>query len=170
MPRRRRSPTPAAKRAALRPPARPRHQPVAERSALAPRGSAPERARPIRVLVVDDDRDARAIYSMFLRAVGCRVHTAHDGVEAIEQATARLPDVIVLDLAMPLMDGWEAAERLKQSAVTRHIPIVALTAQPGARESARISGCDAFLAKPCMPQLLWCEISLLLDRDAAVSN
>jgi len=119
------------------------------------------------VLVVDDDRDARAIYSMFLRAVGCRVHTAHDGRQAIEQANAHLPDVIVLDLAMPLMDGWEAAERLKHSAATRHIPIVALTAQPGARESAHISGCDAFLAKPCMPQLLWCEISLLLAHNAA---
>jgi CheY-like chemotaxis protein len=122
------------------------------------------------VLVVDDDRDARAIYSMFLRAVGCRVHTATDGVDAIAQATARLPDVIVLDLAMPRMDGWEAAERLKHSDVTRHIPIVALTAQPGARESARISGCDAFLAKPCMPQLLWCEISLLLGLGAVGSS
>jgi two-component system, cell cycle response regulator DivK len=122
------------------------------------------------VLVVDDDPDARTIYSMFLRAVGCRVHTAADGLAAIAQATAYVPDVIVLDLAMPVMDGWEAAERLKQSAATRHIPIVALTAQPGARESARISGCDAFLAKPCMPQLLWCEISLLLGRGAGESN
>lgn len=107
---------------------------------------------------------------MYLRAVGCRVHTAADGVQAVEQATARLPHVIVLDLAMPVMDGWEAAERLKHSAATRHIPIVALTAQPGARESARISGCDAFLAKPCLPQLLWCEINLLLGREGDASS
>src|SRR3954468_757504 len=167
MPRRRRSPTPPAKRPASRPPEQPHRSTLPARSALAPRGSTLERARPLRVLVVDDDRDARAIYSMFLRAVGCRVHTAHDGRQAIEQANAHLPDVIVLDLAMPLMDGWEAAERLKHSPATRHIPIVALTAQPGARESAHISGCDAFLAKPCMPQLLWCEISLLLAHNAA---
>ena len=121
-------------------------------------------------MVVDDDRDARAIYSMYLRAVGCVVHTAADGVQAILVATARTPDVIVLDLAMPTMDGCEAAERLKQSAATRHIPIIALTAQPGARESARISGCAAFLAKPCLPQLLWCEISIRLDLESVAST
>lgn len=125
---------------------------------------------PVSVLVVDDDRDARTIYSTFLRAVGCTVYVAADGVQAIEQATARVPSVIVLDLAMPNMDGWETAERLKRSAVTRHIPIVALTAQPGARESARISGCDAFLAKPCLPQLLWCEISILLARESSTPS
>ena len=106
---------------------------------------------------------------MYLRAMGCIVYTAANGVLGIEQATARVPRVIVLDLAMPTMDGWEAAQRLKQSPITRHIPIIALTAQPGARESARISGCDAFLAKPCMPQLLWFEISLLLGIEPGAS-
>lgn len=115
------------------------------------------------MLVVDDDRDARDIYSLYLRAVGCTVYTAANGARAVEEATARLPDVIVMDLAMPIMDGWEAAERLKHQAATRQIPIVALTAASGARDSAHISGCDAFLAKPCMPELLWCEISLLLN-------
>src|SRR3954469_5473035 len=166
MPRRRRSPTPVGKRPASQP-VHAHRSTLPARSALAPRGSTLERARPLRVLVVDDDRDARAIYSMFLRAVGCRVHTAHDGRQAIEQANAHLPDVIVLDLAMPLMDGWEAAERLKHSAATRHIPIVALTAQPGARESAHLRGCNGSLARPCMPQLLWCGISLLLAHNAA---
>jgi CheY-like chemotaxis protein len=118
------------------------------------------------VLVVDDDRDARTIYSMYLQAVGCRVYTAMDGACAIAEATARVPDVIVMDLSMPIMDGWEAAERLKHHQATRHIPIVALTAVSGARDSARISGCDAFLAKPCMPELLWCEINLLLNGTA----
>ncbi len=101
--------------------------------------------------------------------MGCIVYTAANGVLGIEQATARVPRVIVLDLAMPTMDGWEAAQRLKQSPITRHIPIIALTAQLGARESARISGCDAFLAKPCMPQLLWFEISLLLGIEPGAS-
>ena len=118
---------------------------------------------------MDDDRDARAIYSTYLRAMGCIVYTAADGAQAVGQAMARVPHVIVLDLAMPTMDGWEAAERLKHSPITRHIPIIAVTAQPGARESARISGCDAFLSKPCMPQLLWCEISLLLQTGTATT-
>jgi CheY-like chemotaxis protein len=75
------------------------------------------------------------------------------------------PDLIVLDLAMPYVDGWQAAERLRRSPVTRSIPIIALTAIPGARESARLSGCDAFMSKPCLPQLLWCEVRLLLGID-----
>jgi two-component system cell cycle response regulator DivK len=117
------------------------------------------------VLVVDDDLDARTMYGMYLRSMGCTVYTAADGGGAITQAMALHPDVIVLDLAMPHVDGWAAAERLRRSPVTRAIPIVALTAIPGARDSARLSGCDAFMAKPCLPQMLWCEIRLLLGLD-----
>jgi two-component system, cell cycle response regulator DivK len=122
------------------------------------------------VLVVDDDLDARTMYGLYLRSVGCTVYTAADGAGAVNQALALQPDVIVLDLAMPHVDGWAAAERLRRSPVTRQIPIVALTAIPGARESARLSGCDAFMAKPCLPQMLWCEIRLLLGMDEKASN
>src|SRR5204863_5458808 len=114
------------------------------------------------VLVVDDDLDARTMYGLYLKSRGCIVYTASDGGGAITQAHVLHPDVIVLDLAMPHVDGWAAAERLRKSPVTRDIPIIALTAVPGARESARLSGCDAFMAKPCLPQLLWCEVRLLL--------
>ncbi len=105
------------------------------------------------------------MYGLYLKSMGCTVYTASDGGGAITQAHVLHPDVIVLDLAMPHVDGWAAAERLRRSPVTRHIPIVAMTAIPGARESARLSGCDAFMSKPCLPQLLWCEIQLLLDMD-----
>lgn len=105
------------------------------------------------------------MYGLYLKSMGCTVYTAADGGGAITQAHALHPDLIVLDLAMPHIDGWAAAERLRRSPATRHIPIVALTAIPGARESARLSGCDAFMSKPCLPQLLWCEIQLLLDMD-----
>lgn len=128
-------------------------------------GSAPD-WRPT-VLVVDDNIDARAISRMYLRAMGCRVYTAVDGVEGIARATERLPDVIVLDLEMPRLNGWDAARLLKQSPATGHIPIVALTAMHGARETSRTAGCDAFLAKPCLPELLWWEIRLLLGMEAA---
>jgi two-component system cell cycle response regulator DivK len=114
------------------------------------------------VLVVDDDLDARTMYGFYFKSMGCAVYTAADGAGAFSQALTFHPDVIVLDLAMPHVDGWAAAERLRKSPVTRDIPIIALTAVPGARESARLSGCDAFMAKPCLPQLLWCEVRLLL--------
>jgi CheY-like chemotaxis protein len=117
------------------------------------------------VLIADDDLDARTMYGVYLRAMGCDVFTATDGMSAVRQATAMHPDLIVMDLAMPHLDGWAATERLRRSPSTRGIPIIALTAVPGARESARLSGCDAFMAKPCLPQLLWCEVRLLLGLD-----
>jgi two-component system cell cycle response regulator DivK len=117
------------------------------------------------ILVADDDLDARTMYGMYLKSMGCDVYTATDGAGAIKQAMALHPDLIVLDLAMPHIDGWAAAERLRRSPVTRGIPIIALTAIPGARESARLSGCDAFMSKPCLPQMLWCEVRLLLGLE-----
>jgi len=104
------------------------------------------------------------IFGLYLEAMGCLVYTAADEAIAITEATAHAPDVIVLDLAMPELDGWAAAERLKRSDSTRHIPIIALSAVPGARDSAKISGCDVYLAKPCLPQVPWDEISALLGR------
>jgi two-component system, cell cycle response regulator DivK len=136
-----------------------------------PRGAKPRfktrmrKPRRLTVLVADDDLDARMMYSLYFKSMGCVVYTATDGARAFDQAAAVCPDVIVLDLAMPHVDGWAAAERLRRSPLTRGIPIIALTAIPGARESARLSGCDAFMSKPCLPQLLWCEVRLLLGLD-----
>jgi CheY-like chemotaxis protein len=115
------------------------------------------------VLVVDDDRDARSIYRAYLRAMGCRVVTACDGAAAIVKATLRRPDVIVMDLAMPVLDGWAATRHLRLQARTRHVPIIAVTAVPTARDSAHQAGCDAFLAKPCLPEMLWWEVRALLS-------
>jgi CheY-like chemotaxis protein len=119
---------------------------------------------PISVLVVDDDRDARAMYRMYLKHAGCKVRTARDGIAAIAKAKDRPPDVIVMDLAMPRLDGWIASRWLKSAPATAHIPIIALSEAPMAREEARASGCDGFLAKPCQPGLLWWEIRALLHR------
>jgi len=110
------------------------------------------------------------MYGLYLQRMGCTVFTAVDGESAVDQAMAVLPDLIVLDLAMPHVTGWAAAKRLRRSPLTRGIPIVALTALPGARESARMSGCDVFMSKPCLPQLLWCEIRLLLGLDPTPST
>jgi CheY-like chemotaxis protein len=117
--------------------------------------------RPV-VLVVDDDKDARTIYALYLRKKGCRVLTAADGLAAIVRALRHRPDVIVMDLAMPRLDGWAATRRLRARRATAETPIIALSAVARGREGAHAAGCNAFLAKPCLPELLWCEIRVIL--------
>jgi CheY-like chemotaxis protein len=113
---------------------------------------------PLTVLVVDDDRDSREMYRHYLSHVGCVVRTARNGRRAIEKVAQRPPDVIVMDLAMPELDGWAASRQLKSAPETAHIPIIALSAVQMARAGARAAGCDGFLAKPCLPDMLWWEI------------
>lgn len=116
------------------------------------------------VLVVEDYQDAREMYTAYLQFSGYRVAEATNGLEAIEQARALLPDIILMDLALPKMDGWEATRRLKADDRTRHIPIVALTghALAGHADGAREAGCDAFVTKPCLPDELVAEIKRAL--------
>jgi CheY-like chemotaxis protein len=120
--------------------------------------------RPSLVLVVEDYQDAREMYAAYLQFSGFEVAEAMDGVEAIEKALELMPDIILMDLALPRMDGWEATRRLKSDARTRHIPIVALTghALAGHAEGARQAGCDAFVTKPCLPDALVAEIQRML--------
>jgi two-component system cell cycle response regulator DivK len=115
--------------------------------------------------VVDDDVDARLIYRHYLTVMGCDVCTARDGASGVQIAKRRKPDIIVMDLAMPRLDGWAATLDLKQSALTRTIPIIVVSAVPSSHTEARAAGCDGFLAKPCLPELLWCEIRALLRMD-----
>ena len=151
-----------------KPSARPRRFPVGRPDARhSGRGAHPSlvdgRAA---VLVVDDDTDARVIYGTYLRAMGCDVFTAADGRRAIDEAKNLLPDVIVMDLAMPRLDGWEAIRQLRDSSWTRRIPIIAVSAVPLSRETAFDAGCDAYLMKPCEPQVLWAQIRALLKLPA----
>jgi CheY-like chemotaxis protein len=117
------------------------------------------------ILVVDDYQDAREMYSEYLQYSGFRVAEARNGNEALEQAFALKPDLILMDLSLPGMDGWEATRRLKADAATRHIPIVALTghALAGASEGARRAGCDSFVTKPCLPDDLVVEVRRMLS-------
>jgi CheY-like chemotaxis protein len=107
---------------------------------------------------------------MSLRAKGCDVFTAKDGREALEKANDLWPDVIVMDLAMPHVDGWEAIRRLNESSWTREIPIVAVSAVPYSRQTALAAGCDAYLAKPCDPQTLWTQVRTLLGLPDSGSD
>jgi len=111
---------------------------------------------PTRALVVDDYDDAREMYSEFLTFKGFEVVQAQNGVQALAQATSLLPDLIILDLALPDIDGIEVTRRLKKSPATEAIPIVMLTANAQARmlDEARKAGCAAVLVKPCTPEEL----------------
>jgi two-component system cell cycle response regulator DivK len=123
------------------------------------------------VLVVEDYQDAREMYAAYLQFSGYRVAEATNGLEAIEQANELMPDIILMDLALPKMDGWEATRRLKMAEKTRHIPIVALTghALAGHAEGARQAGCDAFVTKPCLPDALVAEIKRMLSAKDGVA-
>ena len=116
------------------------------------------------VLVVEDYQDAREMYAAYLQFSGYEVAEATDGAQAIERTLELMPDIILMDLALPKMDGWEATRRLKSDARTKHIPIVALTghALAGHAEGARQAGCDSFVTKPCLPDALVAEIERML--------
>ena len=124
------------------------------------------------VLIVDDRADQREMYAMYLAARGCRVAMAGDGVTAIRVAEAVQPDVIVMDLSLPRLDGWEATRRLKQKSKTAHIPILACTAHliGGSAEQAIVAGCDAYVIKPCLPEDLLQQIRTLLGRYAGLRD
>ena len=122
------------------------------------------------MLVVDDVDDGREIFAEYLEFRGFRVATAADGLEALEKAFELLPDVILMDLSLPGIDGWEATRRLKQDERTRAIPIIALTAHALAerpRQGAREVGCDAVVTKPCLPKDLEAEVRRLLEAKTA---
>jgi CheY-like chemotaxis protein len=121
------------------------------------------------VLIVDDFPDARELYTSYLSSHGFRVAQAANGREACDQASALVPDLIVMDLAMPVMDGWEATKRIKGDTRTRQIPVVALTghASPGVAERALAAGCERVIIKPFLPHELTRLIGEILSERPA---
>ncbi|MCK8499144.1 response regulator [Myxococcus fulvus] len=104
------------------------------------------------------------MYAEYLEYVGFEVETARDGLEAVAKAQESEPDIILMDLSLPVMDGWEATRRIKQDSRTRDIPVMALTGHvlAGNAENARDAGADEFVAKPCLPQDLENKIRNML--------
>ena len=125
-----------------------------------------------KVLLVDDYPDAREMYSEYLKFTGFDVVEASNGMEALQRAVDMEPDIILMDLSLPVMDGWEATRRLKADVRTADIPVVALTghALSGMSEGAQRAGCDAFVTKPCLPEDLVKEIRQVLDARAMKSE
>jgi CheY-like chemotaxis protein len=105
------------------------------------------------------------MYAEYLRFCGFRVAEARNGNEALDQAFTLKPDLILMDLSLPGMDGWEATRQLKADERTRQIPVVALTghALAGASEGAKKAGCDSFVTKPCLPDDLVVEVRRMLS-------
>ena len=117
------------------------------------------------VLLVEDTPDTLDAFAHFLRTAGFRVETAVDGRQAVEKARSLRPDVVVMDLALPELDGWEATHQIKSDPATRDTPVIAFTghAFQQSKESARQAGCDAFLTKPLDPASLVAEIRRVVD-------
>lgn len=122
-----------------------------------------ERQRPL-VLLVEDEQDLRMLYAEQLTISGFDVIVAGDGAEAIDHTSSQRPDVVLMDLGLPVVDGWEATRRLKADSRTAHIPVVALTGCDASDElhRATMAGCDWFIPKPCAPDALAKEIRRIL--------
>src|SRR5580765_3424671 len=134
--------------------------------------ATPEKPDRPRVLLVDDYPDAREMYTEYLEFSGYEVIGAGNGLEALQRAVDASPDIILMDLSLPVMDGWEATRRLKADQRTASIPVVALTghALAGISEGAKKAGCDAFVTKPCLPEDLVKEIRKVLDERASTTK
>jgi CheY-like chemotaxis protein len=125
----------------------------------------PQFKRPC-VLIVEDHPLTREMYQMILEHSGFEVVQAADGAEALLRVRDSAPDLILMDLSMPLMDGWEATRHLKSDSRTAGIPIVVLTAHTGddATAQAKRAGCSALMTKPCLPSDLITEIRHFLSH------
>lgn len=139
---------------------------AAEAAAPASNGTAPL------ILVVDDYEDNRDMYLQYLQFAGLRVAEAANGKEALSKTAELMPDLIVMDLSLPGIDGWQATRIIKQDPTTRDILVLALTghALEGASQGAKDAGCDAFLTKPCLPEDLHREIQRMLGAASARSK
>ncbi len=110
-----------------------------------------------RILLVEDNEMNSDMLSRRLRRKGYEVTIAEDGKQGVERTLAELPDLVLMDMSLPVMDGWEATRAIKANEAIRHIPVIALTAHAvvGDREKALEAGCDDFDTKPVeMPRLL----------------
>ena len=122
--------------------------------------------RPLRVLLADDNRDSTDSLAELLMLVGCDVCKCYDGGEALREADAFHPDVCILDLWMPVVNGWEVAKRLRTWADGRSILLIALTGVGGRQsmENSRTAGFDHHILKPSDPQEIFADLAAFIQR------
>lgn len=123
------------------------------------------------VLLVEDNEDNLVVYRTILEHVGYRVVEARDGEEGVSRAHSEQPDIILMDISIPKMDGWEATTRLKADDGTAAIPIVALTAHALEEDRAKAmrAGCDGYLAKPVEPRRVVQEVEKFIGPPAGAA-
>jgi two-component system, cell cycle response regulator DivK len=119
---------------------------------------------PATVLIVDEAADARSLYGEYLEFCGFRVISAMDALQGMSMALVHLPDIILMDLAVPRINGWEPIRQLRANPRTREIPVVAVSPHANNDEPARAreAGADVCLTKPCVPSQVARAISALL--------
>ena len=120
----------------------------------------------MKILYVEDNDDNVYVVRQRLTRAGFTVLVAADGAQGIALATAEQPDLILMDLSLPILDGWEATRRLKEATRTKHIPIIALSAHAmtGDREKALAAGCDDYDTKPIDFERLRAKIDAFLSQ------
>jgi two-component system, cell cycle response regulator DivK len=117
-----------------------------------------------RILMVEDTEDNRQIIRDLVSAVGYELIEAADGAEGLAMAEKEKPDLILMDIQLPIMDGYETTRRIKANPALKHIPVIAVTsyALSGDEAKTRAAGCDAYVAKPFSPRQLLAKINELL--------
>jgi CheY-like chemotaxis protein len=125
-----------------------------------------------KLLLVEDNEENREGLSRHLRRKGYEVLTAGDGQQGLEVARTAPPDLILMDMSLPVLDGWEATRQLKADPLTRHVPVIALTAHAmaGDREKALAAGCDEYDTKPVELARLIGKIRALLGEQAPAAE
>jgi len=121
-----------------------------------------------KILVADDDFDNRTIVQEALEAAGYQVLLATNGEEALEQVHSKKPAVLLLDLSMPKLNGWEVAKRIRQEPALSGTAIIAFTAHAlvGDELKAKASGCDDYISKPCLPKEVVAKIAFWVGLRA----
>ena len=124
------------------------------------------------LLIVEDDANSREGYRIYLSGEGFDVHTLSGGSHAVDFVRSLTPDLVVLDLGLPDLDGWEVARRLKSDEQTKRIPIIAFSGRSMQHEqvSALRAGCDMYLTKPCPPDRLLKTIKKMLGMNTPSSE
>lgn len=125
-----------------------------------------------RVLLVEDNADNRLVYATILRHHGFTVIEAENGATGVELARETRPHAILMDISLPILDGWRATELIKGDPATSQIPVIALTAHALTqdRERAKAVGCDGYLTKPCDPSRVIAALNRAIEASAVPAD
>ena len=121
-------------------------------------------ARQQLILLIEDNEDNRIVYSSILTHYRYAVLQAVNGEDGVRMAAQHRPDLILTDLSMPIVDGWEALRRIRQNQDTTHTPVIALTAHDTGEQAWRAAGFSGYLKKPCSPRCVVEEVRRLLPE------